>query len=73
MPNMDGYEATRAIRSLDRADAMTVPIVALTANAFRDDVQKAMESGMNEHIAKPVEEGPIFAAVVKYVLNGHLD
>jgi signal transduction histidine kinase/ActR/RegA family two-component response regulator/HAMP domain-containing protein len=55
MPVMDGYEATAAIRALDRADAAAVPIVALTANAFREDIDKAIASGMNAHLAKPIE------------------
>ncbi|MDR0449708.1 MAG: PAS domain-containing protein [Treponema sp.] len=55
MPKMNGYEATKAIRALDRPDAKTVPIVALTANAFKDDIEKALESGMNAHLAKPME------------------
>ena len=54
MPEMNGYEATRAIRSLSRPDAVGIPIVAMTANAFAEDVQKSLEAGMNEHIAKPV-------------------
>ncbi|MDR3192625.1 MAG: response regulator, partial [Treponema sp.] len=55
MPKMNGYEAARAIRAMDRPDARTVPIVALTANAFKDDIEKALESGMNAHLAKPME------------------
>lgn len=55
MPVMNGYEATKAIRSLDRADADTIPIIAMTANAFAEDVQAAKEAGMNEHTAKPLE------------------
>ncbi len=55
MPVMDGYEATRRIRGMDRPDAMTVWIVAMTADAFVEDVRQAKESGMNEHISKPVE------------------
>jgi signal transduction histidine kinase/CheY-like chemotaxis protein len=55
MPQMNGYEAAQAIRELDRQDAKTVPIVAFTANAFRDDINKAMESGMNAHLAKPMD------------------
>lgn len=55
MPKMDGYEATRAIRQLqDRPDGSTIPILALTANAFAEDVQKALEAGMNAHLAKPI-------------------
>lgn len=58
MPVMDGCEATRAIRALDREDAATVPIVAVTANAFAEDIAKTTEAGMNGHVAKPftVEE-----------------
>jgi CheY-like chemotaxis protein len=55
MPRMDGYEATAAIRALDREDAKTVPIIALTANAFKEDIEKALASGMNSHLAKPIE------------------
>ncbi|MDR1929708.1 MAG: response regulator [Treponema sp.] len=55
MPGMDGYETTGAIRALDREDAKTVPIVALTANAFKEDIDRALESGMNAHLAKPIE------------------
>ena len=55
MPEMDGYRATEAIRSLKRADAAHVPIIAMTANAFSEDVKKCLEAGMNDHLAKPVE------------------
>jgi CheY-like chemotaxis protein len=55
MPQMNGYEAARAIRALNRSDAKTVPIVALTANAFREDIDKAIASGMNAHLAKPMD------------------
>ena len=55
MPEMDGYEAARAIRALDRPDAKSIPIVAMTANAFMDDIKRADEAGMNGHIAKPIE------------------
>ncbi|MDR2768014.1 MAG: response regulator [Treponema sp.] len=55
MPVLDGYSASRGIRAMDREDAKTVPIVALTANAFKEDIDKALENGMNAHLAKPVE------------------
>ena len=55
MPNMDGYQATRAIRALARRDVKDIPIVAMTANAFTEDVRRAKEAGMNEHIAKPLD------------------
>jgi PAS domain S-box-containing protein len=67
MPLMDGYEATSAIRGLDRADARTVPIVALTANAFKEDIDKALESGMNDHIAKPVEMDRLLEVLFRFL------
>ena len=54
MPEMDGYEATRAIRALARADAKTIPILAMTANAFDEDVEKSIAAGMNGHLSKPI-------------------
>ena len=55
MPVMDGLEATRALRALDREDAKTVPVIAMTANAFDDDVQRSLQAGMSAHLSKPVE------------------
>ena len=55
MPKMDGYEATRQIRVLDKPYAAQIPIVAMTANAFEEDKEKAFESGMNGHLAKPIK------------------
>lgn len=55
MPNMNGYEATQAIRALDRADAATVPIIAMTADAFAEDRERARACGMNAHVAKPID------------------
>lgn len=60
MPVMSGYEATRVIRAMDRADAKTVPIIALSANAFDEDVAMAKDAGMDEHLAKPVDMGKMF-------------
>jgi CheY-like chemotaxis protein len=55
MPEMDGLEAAAAIRALDREDARRIPIIALTANAFDEDVQRSLQAGMNAHLTKPVE------------------
>lgn len=55
MPVMNGFEAAKAVRRLKREDAASVPIVAMTANAFAEDVQEALDAGMNEHVAKPVD------------------
>lgn len=66
MPVMDGYEATRRIRALNRPDAASVPIVAMTANAFIEDVNRALECGMNGHIAKPIEIPGLCAELVRH-------
>ena len=55
MPVMDGYEATSAIRNCSHPQAGTVPIIAMTANAFSEDVKKALDAGMNAHLAKPID------------------
>jgi signal transduction histidine kinase len=55
MPVMDGYDATRSIRALGRADAVTVPIIAMTANAYNEDIMRAREAGMDEHLSKPLD------------------
>lgn len=55
MPNMNGYEATQIIRAMDRPDAREIPIIAMTANAFAEDIEKAIKAGMNEHLAKPLD------------------
>ena len=60
MPEMDGLEATRVIRASDKADAKTIPIIALTANAFDEDVQRSMQAGLNAHLSKPVEPEILF-------------
>ncbi len=60
MPEMDGLEATQVIRALDRPDAKTIPIIALTANAFDEDVQRSLQCGMNAHLTKPVEPEHLF-------------
>lgn len=67
MPQMDGYEATRAIRRLNRQDAKQVPICALSANAFSDDIRQSLESGMNGHLAKPLDIGQLADVLRKYL------
>ena len=57
MPVMNGYEAARAIRETDREDAGTIPVIAMTANAFAEDIQAARDAGMTAHIAKPIDVG----------------
>ena len=65
MPEMDGLEATRRIRALDRKDAHTIPIIAMSANAFDDDIARSIDAGMNNHIAKPLEFDKLFEAIVQ--------
>ena len=67
MPRMNGYEASMAIRALDRPDAKTVQIVAMTANAYQDDIQKALDSGMDSHLAKPVDIDKIMRLLTEYL------
>jgi signal transduction histidine kinase/CheY-like chemotaxis protein len=66
MPEMDGYEATRKIRSLDLRRAKEVPIIAMTANVFAEDVEKCKAAGMNDHVGKPLDMEQVIAALVKY-------
>ena len=67
MPIMDGCTSTKAIRALEREDAKTVPIIAMTANAFADDRQKTAESGMNEHLAKPIDPRQLKKTLEKWL------
>jgi CheY-like chemotaxis protein len=60
MPVMDGLEATRVIRSMKRSDARTIPMIALTANAFDEDVQRSMQAGLNAHLSKPVQPEALY-------------
>ena len=66
MPVMDGIAATQAIRGLNRADAATVPILAMTANAFAEDIEQSRKAGMNEHLAKPIEPETLYARLASY-------
>ena len=65
MPEMDGLTATRTIRALNRPDAKTIPIIAMTANAFDEDAKKCMEAGMNVHLPKPLDIQKLVAAIAK--------
>lgn len=67
MPVLNGLEATKAIRSLAREDAQTIPIIAMTANTFEHDIQECLSVGMNDHIGKPLEVNRLYSVVAKYV------
>ena len=67
MPVTNGYEATKMIRSLDREDAKTIPIIAMTANAFTEDRLRAKEAGMDDHVAKPVDVNLLIKLIRKSV------
>lgn len=67
MPKMSGYEAARAIRSMERPDAAEVPIFAMTASAFEEDIKESRNAGMNEHIAKPVDIYLLYALLAKFL------
>ncbi|MBO6214038.1 MAG: response regulator, partial [Lachnospiraceae bacterium] len=67
MPVMDGLEATKAIRALDRDDAREIPIIAMTANAFDEDVQRSLQAGMNAHLTKPVEQDKLFETLAEMI------
>ncbi|MDO5297493.1 MAG: response regulator [bacterium] len=69
MPEMDGLEATRRIREMDRRDAGVIPIIALTANAFDEDVQRSMQAGLNAHLSKPVEPASLFETLETLIKN----
>ncbi|MBR0283689.1 MAG: response regulator, partial [Selenomonadaceae bacterium] len=63
----NGFEAARAIRSMDREDADEIPIIAMTADAFADDAEKCYAAGMNAHLAKPIDVDVLKAVLLKYV------
>jgi CheY-like chemotaxis protein len=65
MPNMDGYQAANAIRSLNRRDAASIPIMAMTANAMQKDVDQALAHGMNRHLSKPVDIDACLRAIAE--------
>ena len=67
MPVMTGYEATEAIRKLERPDAKDIPIIAMTADAFAEDIQKCLDAGMNAHVAKPIDVRDVCLLLVKFM------
>ena len=67
MPELNGIQATKLIRSMNRADASTIPIIAMTANAFKEDMEMSREAGMNEHLAKPLDSQKIITTIAKYI------
>jgi CheY-like chemotaxis protein len=69
MPVLDGYEATAAIRKLTRADAAAVPIVAMTANAFTEDMAKAQDAGMNGYVTKPISPQHLYKTLYKVLVK----
>lgn len=70
MPVMDGIEAAKAIRALARTDAKTIPIVAVTANAFDEDMEKSRQAGMNAHLSKPIEPHKLYQILSKFLWGG---
>ncbi len=68
MPEMDGLEATSRIRAMDRADSKTIPIIALTANAFDEDVQRSLQAGLNAHLSKPVDPETLFGTLESLIV-----
>jgi CheY-like chemotaxis protein len=66
MPEMDGYEATRRIRALDIPHAKTIPIIAMTANVFREDIERCLEAGMDSHVGKPIDFKEVLSKLRSY-------
>ena len=66
MPEMDGYQATRTIRQMDVPKAKTIPIIAMTANAFKEDIEHCLACGMNDHLAKPIDEKLVIEMITRY-------
>ena len=67
MPEMDGYTATKEIRKSDHLDAKNIPIIAMTADVFAEDIAEAKASGMNDHIGKPIDTQVIISTLKKYI------
>jgi len=69
MPVLDGVEATKQIRAMERSDARTIPILALTANDFEEDIRRTREAGMNDHLTKPFDMEKIFGTLAEYAVH----
>ncbi|MDE7416315.1 MAG: response regulator [Lachnospiraceae bacterium] len=69
MPVLDGVTATKQIRAMERSDAKTIPILALTANDFEEDVKRTREAGMNDHLTKPFDMEKIFSVLAEYMIH----
>ena len=67
MPVMNGLETTKAIRAMDRGDAVTIPIIAMTADAFEEDIKNCLDAGMNGHLSKPIEVAKLTKTLTKYL------
>ncbi len=72
MPVMDGLEFARRVRALKRRDAMTIPIIAMTANAFEEDIQETLNAGINAHLTKPVDPDMLYSTLEKYCTKSDL-
>ena len=70
MPVMDGLEATRTIRGMERQDCQTIPIIAMSANAFDDDLKESVKCGMNGHLSKPVEVDKLYETLNAVIRSG---
>ena len=66
MPNLDGISAAKRIRAMDRKDAVTIPIIAMTANAFEEDARECINAGMNAHMAKPLDMDVLIDMIAGY-------
>jgi len=69
MPEMDGYTATRTIRAMGTPRSANIPIIAMTANVFREDIEKCLAAGMNGHLGKPLNLGDVIEKLQKYLLK----
>jgi len=66
MPEMDGYQATSLIRAMDTPKAKNIPIIAMTANVFKEDIDRCLKCGMNDHLPKPIDEKTVIEKIMRY-------